>query len=278
MGKTITTYLIDGKANGPQYVFISNRICQMLMIPRVNLSIIREREELKSPAFYILLGNEDDLAPNAYIGETENFCERVKDHDSNKDFWERALVFIAKDNALTKADVQYLEYLAIRVAGKAKRYSLISNEQTPKAPNLPEHQKDSAEEFFEDVKLLASFSGCPIFEVVEPKNRPLFHLKNRGANAKGFYSEAGFTVLKDSILAEGMVPSFMLKEKRKKFIANFTIQSPEGIVLHSDYTFSSPSTAAGIVVGRNCNGWSIWKDDQGKTLDEIHRKQLEQSK
>jgi hypothetical protein len=30
MGKTVTTYLIDGDPIGTQYVFISNRICQTL--------------------------------------------------------------------------------------------------------------------------------------------------------------------------------------------------------------------------------------------------------
>ena len=29
MGKTVTIYLIDGDPKGTQYVFISNKICQM---------------------------------------------------------------------------------------------------------------------------------------------------------------------------------------------------------------------------------------------------------
>ena len=32
MGKTITTYLIDGDPKGTQYVFISNKICQKYVI------------------------------------------------------------------------------------------------------------------------------------------------------------------------------------------------------------------------------------------------------
>lgn len=34
MGKTVTTYLIDGDPKGTQYVFISNKICQMYVISR----------------------------------------------------------------------------------------------------------------------------------------------------------------------------------------------------------------------------------------------------
>ena len=103
MGKTITTYLIDGNPQGTQSVFISNKICKMLVIPRAALSIINEREELHSPAFYILLGEDDGITSKAYLGETENFRERIKNHEYNKAFWQKTLVFISKDGAMTKA-------------------------------------------------------------------------------------------------------------------------------------------------------------------------------
>ena len=32
MGKTVTTYLIDGDPKGTQYVFISNKICLKLIV------------------------------------------------------------------------------------------------------------------------------------------------------------------------------------------------------------------------------------------------------
>lgn len=44
MGKTVTTYLIDGDPKGTQYIFISNKICQMYVIPRSNLSILNDRQ------------------------------------------------------------------------------------------------------------------------------------------------------------------------------------------------------------------------------------------
>ena len=59
----------------------------MIIIPRSNLSIINEREELKTPSFYVLLGESEDSKPKAYIGETEDFSLRVKNHDYKKDFW-----------------------------------------------------------------------------------------------------------------------------------------------------------------------------------------------
>ena len=159
MGKTITTYLIDGDPKGTQYAFISNKICQMFVIPRSNLAYLNEQEKLHKPAFYILIGEDEVTKPQAYIGETENFKERVKDHDSKKAFWQKALVFVSKDEDMTKADVQYLEYRAIVVAKQSNSFVLNENKQIPKAPNLPEHQRDAMDEFFEDIRFLASFIG-----------------------------------------------------------------------------------------------------------------------
>ena len=133
MGKTVTTYLIDGDPKGTQYAFISNKICQMFVVPRSNLSYLNTQEKLQKPAFYILLGEDESTKPQAYIGETENFKERVKDHDSKKSFWQKALIFVSKDADMTKVDVQYLEHKAIAEAKKANAFVLSDNKQIPKA-------------------------------------------------------------------------------------------------------------------------------------------------
>lgn len=247
----------------------------MFVVPRSNLSYLNTQEKLQKPAFYILLGEDESTKPQAYIGETENFKERVKDHDSKKSFWQKALIFVSKDADMTKVDVQYIEYKAIAEAKKANAFVLSDNKQIPKAPNLPEHQQDSMDEFFEDVKFLASFIGCNIFELSQPKEEHLFYTKGRGCNAKGFYSSEGFTVLKGSIVAPTMVPSFNWKEKREKMLQDYTSNENEILVLTSDKTFSSPSTAADFCIGSSNNGWLVWKDKNGNTLDSVYRKQLE---
>lgn len=275
MGKTITTYLIDGDPKGAQYVLISNKICKMVIVSRANLSIVNQREELQTPAFYILLGEDDAMKPEAYIGETENFKERVRDHDSKKTFWQKALVFVSSNGAMTKADVQYLEYLAMSEAKKANRFSLDGNKQTPKAPNLPEHQQDSMDEFFEDIKFMASFIGCNIFDVVKAQDKHLFYTTARGCNASGFYDVSGFTVLKGSVIANESVPSMAWKDKREALLNEYTQKENNKSILLADKTFSSPSTAAIFCLGRNTNGWEIWKDKDGQTLDSVYRKQID---
>lgn len=132
---------MDGEPKGTQYSFISNKICQMFVIPRSNLSYLNTQEKLQKPSFYILLGEDEATKPQAYIGETENFKERVKDHENKKAFWQKALVFVSKDAEMTKADVQYLEYRAIVEAKQANNFVLGDNKQVPKMPNLLDIKK-----------------------------------------------------------------------------------------------------------------------------------------
>ena len=275
MGKTVTTYLIDSDPKGTQYSFISNKICQMFVIPRSNLAYLNEQEKLQKPAFYILIGEDEATKPQAYIGETENFKERVKDHDSKKAFWQKALVFVSKDEDMTKADVQYLEYRAIAEAKQSNSFVLNENKQIPKAPNLPEHQRDAMDDFFEDIKFLASFIGCGIFEISQPKEEHLFYTKGRGCDAKGFYNSSGFTVLKGSMIVNNCTQSFQWKEKRGKMLKEYATCNNGIWTMLSNKTFASPSTAAMFCLGRAANGWTEWKDKKGNSLDSVYRKQLE---
>lgn len=247
----------------------------MFVVPRSNLSYLNTQEKLQKPAFYILLGEDEATKPQAYIGETENFRERVKDHDSKKSFWQKALIFVSKDADMTKADVQYLEYKAIAEAKKANAFVLSDNKQTPKAPNLPEYQQDSMDEFFEDVKFLASFIGCNIFEIPQPQAEHIFYTKSRGCDAKGFYSSNGFTVLKGSVIAKTITSSFKWEEKREGLLREYTTIDGDKLVMTSDKTFSSPSTAGSFCIGHSINGWTVWKDKDGNTLDSVYRKHLE---
>ena len=82
MGKTVTTYLIDGDPKGTQYSFISNKICQMFVVPRSNLSYLNEQEKLQKPAFYILIG-EDEAAAGLYWrdGELQGARERPRQQE-----------------------------------------------------------------------------------------------------------------------------------------------------------------------------------------------------
>jgi hypothetical protein len=272
-GKTITTYLIDGTPNGIRTCFISNKVCKAIVVPRAKLLDAKERIELHQPALYILLSDSDD---KIYIGETEDFLIRIRDHESKKSFWEQAIIFVSKDNDLTKSDVKYLEYLAIKQAQATARYNIEENKTSPKPTNLPEHQLAFIEEFFEDVCTLATFLGVPVFEKVMRKKQELFYCRTKNTDANGFYTENGFTVLKGSKIQKASTPSYTNKEVRfEKLSTASTVINENQLELIKDLTFKSPSAASSFCRGNSSNGWVDWVNDTGQTLNEVYRNRIE---
>lgn len=270
MGKTITTYLIDGTPQGPRTVFIGNKNCMALVVPRSKMAGVLSRKELQKCALYILLGESDKGEPKAYIGETSNFSKRVKGHDQKKDFWSKVLVFTSQnDSQIDKADVQYLEAKAIRLAHECKQFILDENRQNPELPALPEHKRDPDDEFFDDIIFLTSFTGCNIFEQAAAKSDKQtvrLYLSGRGAEATAVYDEHGLTVLAESRIAPDCTPSFNAPEKRKKQLDELTELVEGKRILKLNKPFDSPSAAASFCLGRSSNGWEEWKDSNGMSL------------
>lgn len=265
---------MTGDPKGAQYVLISNRVCKMIMIPRSELATVYSRDELKTPSFYILLGQSDDGSPMAYIGQTEDFTERVRQHDNKKKFWNKAIIFISIGGAMTKADVEYLEYQGFKLANRVKRYSLAENKQEPKEPHLPEHQRDAMDEYFSDCKFLVSFIGCNLFEEEKKeyaKNQITFYLSRRDCRAKGVYTPEGMVVLKGSHIVKDCVPSYKYAKKRTLWVQKNTYEENGERYLKADFTFDSPSTAACYCLGCSSNGWKDWATKDKKDLDSIYR-------
>src|SRR4029079_19286947 len=79
-------------------------------------------------------------------------------------------------------------------------------------------------------------------------------LRGRGIEARGYEVDEGFVVLAGSQAARDEVPSIHqhLALLRQQLVAREVLK-PEGdrYVLSQDYTFSSPSNAAGVVLGRS---------------------------
>ena len=57
---------------------------------------------------------------------------------------------------------------------------------------------------------------------------------------------------------------------RKSLVENGILETAgENLRFSQNYSFDSPSTAAGVVQGRSANGRIDWKDEQGRTLKDI---------
>lgn len=103
-GKVITTHLRTGDPNGIRTVFISNKICEMIVFPKSEFDMVSQLEESSRPALYMLLGEDENGSAQAYIGETTNGVKRINNHKAHKLFWNKCLMFVAKDESINKAD------------------------------------------------------------------------------------------------------------------------------------------------------------------------------
>lgn len=162
MAKTIHTVLYDDVLDGSKIVTMDNCVCQLYDIKRDYYALIRDsKENLAKPALYVLLNRN---AHKAYIGETDDFSQRIASHMLKKEFWDEALAFMANDNSLTTTEMRYLESLSYEVAKAAGVYDLSENTQVPKRPYVQSIQEYKIKDFFNYVKLLTKFVGCNVFE------------------------------------------------------------------------------------------------------------------
>jgi hypothetical protein len=276
--KTIQLFLPDGNPSSLKIAEITNKNVRAYEVPRTNLQEHLDRKDLGQPALYILLDRENE---HAYIGESECFSDRIKSHVQSKDFWELALIFIAKDNGLDKGDVKYLESLAIRKATDANRINLMNSTQA-KLNNLHEFKAATIAEFFQDIQLLTSTLGFNIFDQAissEVSEVDYWFCSNKKTRAKAIYNEQGFTVLADSIIQDVERESFAInhpfaaEERRRLLQEHGELFDKEQMLwrLKNDITFKSPNKAAGFVIGGSANAWVTWKKADGRTMDQVFR-------
>ena len=96
--------------------------------------------------------------------------------------------------------------------------------------------------------------------------------------AKGTVTPDGFAVFASSRAAPTEVPSCpaYIKELRAQLVANGVLKAAgEGYVFTQDYSFASPSMAAGVVLARSPNGRVEWKTSEGRTLKELQQAEAE---
>lgn len=62
-------------------------------------------------------------------------------------------------------------------------------------------------------------------------------------------------------------------KQRTELLSNGNIVLENGIyILKTTLEFNTPSGASDFVLGGSTNGWTEWKNKDGKTLDELYRK------
>lgn len=272
----ITMILRNGMPTGIVQCNLDEWIGVSYKIPRNRLNESKELKNIENTGVYILFGVDEEIGENrAYIGEAENIYKRLLQHNKTKDFWNDCLVFVSQNNSLNKAHIKFIENMLYTKAKEVERF-IIDNDTEPTKSSLDGADEIRAVKFYEKIVLLTSVYGYRIFDKIltqqEVKEEEIYYINSIGLKASGAQSEEGFIVFKGSQSSEEFkkASSQSLRNKWNE-LRNQKIVD-QGVFL-KDIIFSSPSTAAAMVLGRNSNGLTQWKNRDGKTLKENMNKE-----
>lgn len=276
---SIHIFVSDGDPDGLRVVNRDNWIGKGLIFPRSLLPKIKHRFEFSMAGVYLLIGpRPDGEGEMLYIGEGDPIKPRLESHFSQKDFWTKAVFFVAGTEQLNKAHIQYIESQLIQKAKAAKKFPL-ENANSPTEPSLSEADKAYMQVFLENMLGILPVLGVGAFEASPIKNNltsvNILNCTGKGVSASGFESNQGFVVRQGSRAALDTAPSMKehvrgMYDLRMDLISNgVLVRQGDMYTFSQDFTFSSPSTAAAIVLGRSANGRVEWKDQAGKTLKDI---------
>ena len=283
-GKHIELFLVDGEPGGITTANISGWTGHILSGPRTALTRLLDREEAHRNGVYLLLGDDPDAieSVSCYIGKTEDFSARFRQHDRQKDWWNRAILVSSRDDSFNEGHWGYLEARLVEIANITKRCSLPDNTQTPQPRKLSEAQQSDAEVFLEQIRgvlpvlgvnILRSTHRSPERQTPPPDiDSPIFTLAapKRGVKARARVVGYEFIMLEGSRVVgewsnEGSTPSTRnsyrnYRDRHAKLVDDGSI-AVEGEIgtLTRDVPFPSPSAAGSVAVGYSCNGRTAWR-------------------
>jgi hypothetical protein len=276
-------FVADGDPDGLRLVTRSNWIGKAVVFPRALFTQVRNRSEFLQTGVYLLLGpRPEGDGEMLYVGEGDPVLDRFKGHYAGKDFWTRAVFFVAGTEHLNKAHVQFLEAQLVARARATKRMPL-DNSNVPSEPTLSEAERANMIVFLDNMLGILPLLGIDAFEqspvTVSSSQTPLLTCHGKGVSATGYDTPQGFVVKAGSFAASDEAPSL------KDYFPNLTrirsdletrgVLVSEGNKLRftQDYTFNSPSQASSVVLANSSNGRNDWKDSSGRTLKQLQEVQ-----
>ncbi|MCD8315250.1 MAG: GIY-YIG nuclease family protein [Firmicutes bacterium] len=223
--------------------------------------------------YYLISENDDNKIAEIYVGQTRNGVARLDDHNRSKDFWNKAIMFLADSKTFSLDMISGLEAYAIGKAHESKRYK-VENTVNPRY-EIDEYDIPLIEEAYEEIQFIMATQGYKMDNTRALLNESnILHTTRNGIAAFGVYDGEKFEVLEGSqIDIDRKCHSASIERQRQTAIENGDIAYSDGIYKTTvSISFTSVNSAATFVLGGSINGWDAWKDKDGKTLNEVIRR------
>lgn len=269
--RLLQTYLLDGTLEGVRIIDCESTI-KAFVVPRLKIGDVKDRNELSWPALYLLISADDN---RAYIGESENFYHRIKNHEQNKDWWDVAVAIVSTTNDLEKGDIKYLESLAVE---RAQTGSVeIENKTAPIRNNIHEFKLHKLQKILDDTQLILTSLGYDILSPSQQKQEQVWYCRSKKSDLKATFKGDQFVVLAGSIMDREPGKGWTRypadqQAARASLIQIYGSDSNETILFTDNVSFKSPNHASRILLGRSANAWTTWKNSAGQTMDEVMRR------
>ena len=274
ISKKLETIYHNGQPDGVRSIRRHLSTMTTYVVPRPLLSEAKKLSGINRPGIYYLISeNDDNKIAQIYVGQTRNGVARLDDHNRSKDFWNKAIMFLADNKTFSLDMISGLEAYAINKAHDSNRYK-VENSVNPKY-EIDEYDLPLIEEIYEEIQFIMATQGYKMDNSKSTLNEVnTLHTTRNGTLAFGVYDGENFEVLEGSeVDMSRKCHSAVMEKQRKTAFANGHIVCVDGkYKLTVSVSFTSPSSAAMFVLGGSSNGWVEWKDKDGKTLDELYRK------
>ena len=272
--KKLEIIYYNGQPDGVRSVRRHLSTITTYVIPRPLLAEAKKISGITRPGIYYLINeNDENKIAQIYIGQTRNGVTRLDDHNRSKDFWNKAIMFLADNKTFSLDMISGLEEYAIVKAHEAKRYK-VENTVKPKY-EIDEYDLPSIEEVYEEIQFVMATLGYKMNDAKQTRNEAeIFHTTRNGITAYGIYSGDKFQVLEDSEInfaKQVHLPKYNRQREELLQKGDITLNG-EKYILNVILEFNTPSGASDFVLGGSTNGWTEWKNKEGKTLDDIYRK------
>ena len=276
ISKKLETIYHNGQPDGIRSIRRNLSTMTTYVIPRPLLSEAKNISGITRPGIYYLINESDDnRIAQIYIGQTRNGINRLDDHNRSKDFWNKAIMFLAESKTFTLDMISGLEKFAIMKAQESKRYK-VENSVVPKY-EIDEYDLVAVEEIYDEIQFIMATQGYKMDDAKRTINEErILHTSRNGTAARGMYDGEKFEVLDGSEINMDKPAHLQgYNRLRDELLSKQSIvKAGEKYILNVTLDFNTPSGASNFVLGGSTNGWIEWKDRDGKTLDELFRKQI----